>query len=119
MNKIMEKVTGKITQIVGPVVDVSFEGKVPALYGALEVVKEGEKLVLEVAQHLGGNAVRAIAMGPTEGLSRGLPVKDLGEPISVPVGPETLGRMLNVLGEPIDGLGDPKTKKKKTKQCKQ
>ena len=96
----------------GPVVDVVFESTVPALYNALEILKDDERLVLEVAQHLGGKVVRAIAMGPTEGLSRGLPVKDLGEPISVPVGPETLGRMFNVLGEPIDGLPELKTKKK-------
>ncbi len=112
MNKNMQKSTGKITQIVGPVVDVVFEDKVPALYGALEVEREGDRLVLEVAQHLGGKAVRAIAMGPTEGLSRGLPVRDLGEPITVPVGPETLGRMFNVLGEAIDGLPEPKIKER-------
>lgn len=110
-NNFMEKTGGKIIQIVGPVVDVAFEDKVPALFGALEVMNGDQRLVLEVAQHLGGQTVRAIALGPTEGLSRGLPVTDLGQPISVPVGPETLGRMFNVLGEPIDGKESPKTKK--------
>lgn len=112
MNKNMEKVKGKIIQVVGPVVDVAFSGEVPALYGALEVMNGKTRLVLEVAQHLGGGVVRAIAMGPTEGLSRDLPVEDLGGPISVPVGKETLGRMFNVLGDPIDGLEAPETTKR-------
>ncbi len=89
-------------QVIGPVVDAEFTNEVPPLYGALEVDNNGTRLILEVAQHLGGKAVRAIALGPTEGLARGLAVKDLGEQITVPVGPETLGRMFNVLGEPID-----------------
>ncbi|MBD3245105.1 MAG: F0F1 ATP synthase subunit beta [Candidatus Moranbacteria bacterium] len=92
---------GKIVQIVGPVVDVGFEKELPEILNALEV--EGEqKLVLEVQQHLGANQVRTIAMGSTDGLKRGAKVKDTKKPISVPVGEETLGRMFDVLGEPID-----------------
>ncbi|TSC76216.1 MAG: F-type H+-transporting ATPase subunit beta [Parcubacteria group bacterium Gr01-1014_31] len=94
---------GKISQIIGPVVDVRFPGALPSLYHALEVERPEGRLVLEVVQHLGGAAVRAIAMGPTDGLRRGLPVKATGAPISVPVGPATLGRIFNLLGEPVDG----------------
>ncbi len=95
---------GKITQIIGPVVDVTFEGQLPALYNALHIQTEsGATLCCEVQQHLGGNMVRAVALGPTEGLQRNVDVVDTGAPISVPVGKETLGRMFNVLGEPIDG----------------
>ena len=98
--------TGHITQIIGPVVDVQFTGELPAIYSALEVKHDkGETVVLEVQQHVGDNVVRAISMGPTDGLSRAMTVHDTGKPISVPVGPTTLGRMCNVLGEPIDGLG--------------
>ncbi len=107
---------GKITQIIGPVVDVHFEDKVPALYNALEVMRTTEggekKLVMEVAQHLGGGKVRAVAMDSAEGLRRGLPVKDTGAPISVPVGKEVLGRMFNLLGEPIDNMGDVSVKQR-------
>lgn len=104
--------TGKITQIIGVVVDVRFEDKLPNLYSALETkLPNGQKLILEVEQHLGANMVRTVAMSTTDGLGRGNEVIDLGQPIMVPVGPETLGRMFNVTGEPIDGLGDPKTKK--------
>ena len=103
---------GKIKTIIGPVVDVEFEGNVPAVYNALEVVLEdGKKVVLEVAYHLGGNAVRAIAMDTTDGMARGMTVTDTGTAISVPVGKETLGRIFNVLGESIDGKEAPKTKK--------
>jgi F-type H+-transporting ATPase subunit beta len=105
-------VQGKITQIIGAVVDVSFESDLPEIYTALEVNNGGSKLILEVAQHLGENAVRTIAMDATEGLKRGDEVKNTGAPISVPVGPETLGRIINVIGEPIDGKGDVKTKEK-------
>jgi F-type H+/Na+-transporting ATPase subunit beta len=122
--------TGRIAQIIGPVVDVQFPSEhLPEIYFALEVdlsamVSTGEdgqandgaalkgveqgtgKLVLEVQQHLGNNVVRAVAMGPTDGLRRGLEVVDTGAPISVPVGPPTLGRLFNVLGEPIDAKGD-------------
>ena len=98
---------GKITQIIGAVVDVDFsQGKVPELYHALEVESEsaaGKKLTLEVEAHLGENRVRAIALGPTDGLKRDQKVVDLGVPILVPVGNETLGRIFNVVGEPIDG----------------
>ena len=98
---------GKITQIIGPVVDVRFDEKhLPQMYNALRIVREGEDdLVVEVAQHLGENVVRCVAMGATDGLVRGTPVADTGRPISVPVGPKTLGRMMNVLGEPIDERG--------------
>src|SRR5579859_4666766 len=121
--------TGRITQIIGPVVDVQFPAEhLPDIYNALEldlaetvstgdgansaeaaamrgVEQGGGRLVLEVQQHLGNNVVRAVAMGPTDGLRRGVEVRDTGAPITVPVGPATLGRLFNVLGEPIDGKG--------------
>ncbi|MEQ9315395.1 MAG: F0F1 ATP synthase subunit beta [Henriciella sp.] len=103
--------TGKIAQVIGAVVDVEFDGKLPDILNALETDNNGNRLVLEVAQHLGENTVRTIAMDSTEGLVRGHPVTDLGEPIMVPVGPETLGRIMNVIGEPIDERGPVKTKK--------
>ncbi len=93
---------GHITQVVGPVVDVHFPGDLPEILNALHVERDGSRLVLEVAQHLGEHSVRAVAMGPTEGLVRGIDVRDAGEPIQVPVGPETLGRIVNVVGEPVD-----------------
>jgi F-type H+-transporting ATPase subunit beta len=97
---------GKITQIVGVVVDVEFpEGKLPAILNALTVQHEGQTLVLEVAQHLSEASIRAIALSSTDGLERGTEVTDTGAPISVPTGEETLGRMFNVIGEPIDGKG--------------
>ena len=102
--------TGKISQVIGAVVDVEFDGHLPDILNALETDNNGNRLVLEVAQHLGENTVRTIAMDSTEGLVRGHPVKDLGEPIRVPVGPETLGRILNVIGEPIDERGPVNTK---------
>lgn len=98
---------GKITQVISAVVDVKFEdGNVPAILNALEAENEGKKLILEVAQHLGEGVVRTIAMDATDGLVRGLEVRDTGAPISVPVGPETLGRIMNVIGEPIDERGE-------------
>ncbi|MBX4201821.1 F0F1 ATP synthase subunit beta [Candidatus Saccharibacteria bacterium] len=100
--------TGSVIQIVGVVVDVEFDGHLPAIYNALEIDHEGRKLVLEVAQHLSRQAIRAIALGPTDGLRRGDSVKDTGAAISVPVGDATLGRMFNVIGEPIDGKEAPK-----------
>jgi len=103
---------GKITQIIGAVVDVNFEVELPEIYTALEVNNSGNKLILEVAQHLGENSVRTIAMDATEGLKRGDEVINTENPISVPVGPETLGRIINVIGEPIDEKGDVKTKEK-------
>ena len=105
---------GRIVQIVGPVVDVVFKDKPPALNSALSVTSDyvsGGVLILEVAAHLGGNKVRAVAMGPTDGLTRGKEVTDTGENIQVPVGKEILGRMFNVIGQPIDNKGKPKTNK--------
>ena len=104
--------TGKIIQIIGAVIDVQFEDDLPEILTALEVDNGGNKLILEVAQHLGENRVRTIAMDSTEGLKRGDQVKNTGAPISVPVGPETLGRIINVIGEPIDQRGELKTKEK-------
>src|SRR5215831_18225078 len=105
----MANQTGKIVQIIGPVLDVEFEaGHLPEIYNALQIKADahagGEPIdvIAEVEQHLGENRVRAVAMEPTDGLQRGMSAVDLGEPISVPVGPETLGRVLNVLGEPVD-----------------
>ena len=103
---------GKITQIIGAVVDVNFDEDLPEIYTALEANNSGNKLVLEVAQHLGENDVRTIAMDATEGLKRGDEVSNTGSPISVPVGPETLGRIINVVGEAIDEKGIVKTKEK-------
>lgn len=105
---------GKITQVIGPVVDCYFASDLPEIYDALKVKQsDGSILTLEVQQHLGGNSVRAVAMGATEGLSRNLEVTNTGEAISVPVGRETLGRMFNVLGEPIDGVSKTITVKKR------
>lgn len=95
--------TGTITQVVGVVVDVHFEHSVPSIYNALEVEINGSKTLLEVAQHLSENDVRAVSLGSTDGLARGAVVTDTGAPITVPVGDATLGRMFNVVGEPIDG----------------
>ncbi len=97
--------TGKISQVIGAVVDVSFTGELPAILSALETDNNGSRLVLEVAQHLGENTVRTIAMDSTDGLTRGQPVTATGAQISVPVGPMTLGRIMNVIGEPIDERG--------------
>ncbi len=97
--------TGRITQVIGAVVDVQFEGHLPAILNALETKNGGNRLVLEVAQHLGGSTVRTIAMDATEGLVRGQEVTDTGTPITVPVGVGTLGRIMNVIGEPIDEAG--------------
>ncbi len=99
------KKAGKISQVMGAVVDVKFDGDLPPILNALHVDNNGQRLVLEVAQHLGENAVRTIAMDTTEGLRRGQEVIDTGDAISVPVGPETLGRILNVIGEPVDERG--------------
>ena len=96
---------GRISQVIGAVVDVTFENDLPAILNALETSNNGNRLVLEVAQHLGENTVRTIAMDATEGLTRGQTVTDTGSQIRVPVGPMTLGRILNVIGEPIDELG--------------
>ena len=108
--KVVSKATGKISQIIGAVVDVEFDGDLPTILNALETDNQGNRLVLEVAQHLGQNTVRTIAMDATEGLVRGQAVTDTKAPITVPVGPETLGRIMNVIGEPIDERGPVKTK---------
>jgi F-type H+/Na+-transporting ATPase subunit beta len=97
--------TGRITQVIGAVVDVQFEGHLPAILNAIETRNGGNRLVLEVAQHLGESTVRTIAMDTTEGLVRGQEVSDTGAPIKVPVGAGTLGRIMNVIGEPIDEAG--------------
>src|SRR5471030_569037 len=101
---------GRITQVIGAVVDVQFEGDLPAILNALETTNGGNRLVLEVAQHLGESTVRCIAMDSSEGLVRGQEVTDTGSPIMVPVGEETLGRIINVIGEPVDMAGPVKSK---------
>ncbi|MFD2647757.1 F0F1 ATP synthase subunit beta [Devosia albogilva] len=100
-----DKKAGRVSQVIGAVVDVVFDDHLPAILNALETTNNGQRLVLEVAQHLGENAVRTIAMDTTEGLVRGVEVVDTGAPIAVPVGDETLGRIINVIGEPIDEAG--------------
>ena len=104
--------TGKISQVLGAVVDVAFEGELPAILNALEVDNSGNRLILEVAQHLGEKVVRTIAMDTTDGLVRGQLATDTGSPILMPVGPETLGRIMNVVGEPIDERGEIVTKQR-------
>lgn len=106
------KNTGKITQIIGAVVDIRFENELPSLYNAVEVPFGGETIVLEVMQHLGDNTVRCISMHTTDGLKRGMEAVDTGGPITVPVGEEVLGRMVNVLGEPIDNKPVIETKER-------
>ncbi len=97
---------GKVVQVIGTVVDVEFPSdQLPSLFNALEIDLEGQRLVLEVEQHTGNNWVRCLALGPTEGLARGVEAIDSGKPVSVAVGPETLGRLFNVVGEPLDNLG--------------
>jgi len=103
---------GSVSQVLGAVVDVHFEGELPEIMNALECDNDGNRLVLEVAQHLGESTVRTIAMDTTEGLVRGQKVTDTGSPITMPVGPETLGRILNVIGEPIDERGPVNTSKR-------
>ena len=111
--KSMNNNTGVVSQIIGVVADVEFKENLPEIFSALETkLPDGRTLVLEVQQHLGASTVRTIAMSTTDGLERGAEVVDTGEPISVPVGPETLGRMYNVTGEEIDGKAHVKTKKK-------
>ena len=104
--------SGKISQVLGAVVDIEFDGELPSILNALEVDNKGNKLILEVAQHLGENAVRTIAMDTTDGLVRGQTATDTGSPISMPVGPETLGRIMNVVGEPVDERGEVGASKK-------
>ena len=106
---------GAISQVTGAVVDVKFDGDLPEILNALVVDNNGTRLVLEVAQHLGESQVRTVAMDTTDGLVRGAEVVDTGEPINMPVGPETLGRIMNVVGEPVDERGPIETKT--TKNC--
>ena len=102
----MKENEGKIIEVIGPIVDVQFEkGKLPRLLTALKLnLNDNKTLILEVLAHIGDDVVRCVSMGPTEGLTRGMNVINTNEPIKVPVGEKTLGRMFNVLGEPIDGL---------------
>jgi F-type H+-transporting ATPase subunit beta len=106
-----KNIKGRITQVIAAVVDVQFDGDLPAILNALECENQGKRLVLEVAQHLGESTVRTIAMDSTEGLVRGQEVVDTGAPITVPVGPGTLGRIINVIGEPVDERGPVTTEK--------
>ncbi len=106
-------VTGRISQVIGAVVDVQFDGHLPAILNALETMNGGNRLVLEVAQHLGESTVRTIAMDSSEGLVRGQEVTDTGNAITVPVGPATLGRIMSVIGEPIDEAGPVKSEKRR------
>jgi F-type H+-transporting ATPase subunit beta len=110
---------GRVVQIIGPVVDVEFPGKIPAIFNSVRIVDDGAggggtpiDVVAEVEQHLGENRVRCVAMLPTDGMVRGMQVIDSGAPIMVPVGPGTLGRVLNVIGEPVDELGPVKSAKR-------
>src|ERR1700735_1446188 len=104
----MSNNVGRITQVIGAVVDVHFDDHLPAILNALETKNQGHRLVLEVAQHLGESTVRTIAMDTSEGLVRGQEVTDSGAPISVPVGLPLLGRIINVIGEPVDEAGPVK-----------
>ena len=106
----MANAKGRVTQVIGAVVDVQFDDHLPEILNALNTDNNGKTLVLEVAQHLGENTVRTIAMDATEGLVRGQPCKDTGAPIMIPVGAETLGRIVNVVGDPVDEKGPVKSK---------
>ena len=108
-----QNAVGKITQVIGAVVDVQFEATCRAILNALETTNGGNRLVLEVAQHLGESTVRTIAMDSSEGLVRGQEVTDTGQPIAVPVGAGLLGRIINVIGEPVDEAGPVKAKEKR------
>ncbi|MGE5862521.1 MAG: F0F1 ATP synthase subunit beta, partial [Nitrososphaerales archaeon] len=114
----MPEIKGKIIQVIGPVVDIEFEeGHLPKIYNAIKIPRKNiegkeENLIVEVQQHLGEDRVRAVAMDSTDGLVRGMDAFDMEEPISVPVGPETLGRLLNVTGQTIDGLAEIKSNKR-------
>src|SRR5256886_10479899 len=109
----MTNPAGHITQVIGAVVDVKFEGHLPAILNALETKNQGNRLVLEVAQHLGESTVRTIAMDTSEGLVRGQEVADTGQAIAVPVGDGTLGRIINVIGEPADEAGPVEYKERR------
>ncbi len=105
---------GKVSQVIGSVLDAKFpEGKLPEIYNALELTVQGQKLVCEVQQHLGGGSVRAVALGATDGVARGQDITDTGAPISIPVGLNSLGRIFNVLGEPVDEAGDVKVEERR------
>ena len=111
--------TGKVIKVAGPAIDLQFsEGRLPKIFNAIRITSEGFDvpdpidIICEVQQHIGESRVRTVAMQPTEGLVRGMPAEDLGEPITVPVGPQTLGRVLNVLGEPVDKKGPVETEKR-------
>ena len=105
--------TGKVIQIIGPVIDVEFPpDQLPEIYNAVAVESDGKTLIAEVQQHLGNNWVRCVAMGSTDGLQRGMPAVDTGGPITVPVGDVTLGRIFNLLGEPIDQAGEIKVEQR-------
>ncbi|MFT6579601.1 MAG: F-type H+-transporting ATPase subunit beta [Alphaproteobacteria bacterium] len=106
-----KNIIGRVTQVTGAVIDVQFDGELPSILNAVTTKNQGQPLVMEVAQHLGGGTVRCIAMDSSEGLVRGQSVEDTGAPISVPVGPETLGRIINVIGEPVDERGPIGAKK--------
>src|ERR1700689_1541398 len=105
----MAQTVGRITQVIGPVVDVPFDDNLPPILNALETTNQGNRLVLEVAQQLGENTVRTVAMDTSEGLVRGQEVRDTGAPISVPVGAGLLGRIINVIGDPVDEAGPVKS----------
>src|ERR1700751_204223 len=109
----MAQLIGRVTQVIGPLVDVHFEGHLPAILNALETKNQGNRLVLEVAQHLGESTVRTVAMDSSEGLVRGQQVTDTGAPILVPVGPELLGRIINVIGDPVAEAGPIKGEAKR------
>ena len=109
----MAKNVGTIEQIIGPVIDIKFdENDMPELLNAIEIMLDGRKIVAEVAQHIGDDMARCVALSSTDGLSRGMEAVDMGAPISVPVGPEVLGRLFNVIGETIDGKGEVNAEKK-------
>ena len=109
---------GRVVQIIGPVIDIEFDQSVPAIYNAVRIQDEGAgggakiDVIAEVEQHLGENRVRCVSMLPTDGMVRGMKATDTGAAISVPVGPATLGRIMNVIGEPVDELGPIKTEKR-------
>ena len=103
--------TGKVSQVVGVVVDVEFDGELPSIYDALTLQLDGKLVYLEVAQHLSETSVRTVALGGTDGLKRGTEVTATGSPVQVPIGVETQGRMFNVVGDPIDGKPAPKGKR--------
>ena len=110
----MANSVGHITQVIGAVVDVHFDEDLPPILNALETTNQGNRLVLEVAQQLGENTVRTVAMDTSEGLVRGQEVRDTGEPISVPVGAGLLGRIINVIGDPVDEAGPVKGEAKRS-----